>query len=104
MTNPHGPQEAPMLVIAYPRDAWFLRLPFHVELDPELVEMDRVLDDQKLALSATNDLLKSASQAAWNGRKSTPVVITLQSGVVRRLMDWSYRTQGMWLAALSAQD
>jgi len=83
-----------MLIIAYARDELFLeRLPFHVDLNPELVEMDRVLDDQKLILSATNDLLKSAPQAAWNGRKSTPVVVTLRSGVVRRLMDWSYRTQ-----------
>jgi IS5 family transposase len=83
-----------MLIIAYPRDELFLeRLPFHVDLDPELVEMDRVLDDQRLILSATNDLLQSAPQAAWNGRKSTPVVVTLRGGVVRRLMDWSYRTQ-----------
>jgi len=83
-----------MLIIAYPRDEWFLeRLPFHIDLDPELVEMDIVLDDQKLILSATNDLLQSAPQAAWNGRPSTPVVVTLRSGVVRRLMDWSYRTQ-----------
>ncbi len=83
-----------MLIIAYPRDELFLeRLPFHVDLDPELVEMDRVLDDQKLILAATNDLLQSAPQAAWNGRKSTPVVVTLRGGVVRRLMDWSYRTQ-----------
>ena len=83
-----------MLIIAYPRDELFLeRLPFHVDLDPELVEMDLVLDDQRLILSATNDLLKSAPQAAWNGRKSTPVVVTLRGGVVRRLMDWSYRTQ-----------
>lgn len=83
-----------MLIIAYPRDELFLeRLPFHVDVDPELVEMDRVLDDQKLILSATNDLLQSAPQAAWNGRQSTPVVVTLRGGVVRRLMDWSYRTQ-----------
>ena len=83
-----------MLIIAHRRDELFLeRLPFHVELDPELVEMDRVLDDEKLILSATNDLLKSAPQAAWTGRPSTPVVVTLRSGVVRRLMDWSYRTQ-----------
>jgi IS5 family transposase len=82
-----------MLIIAHPRDEMFLeRLPFHVDLAPELVEMDRVLDDQKLILAATNDLLRSAPQAAWNGRKSTPVVVTLRGGVVRRLMDWSYRT------------
>jgi IS5 family transposase len=94
MTNPQRLQEAPVLIIAYPRDELFLeRLPFQVDLDPELVEMDRLLDDQKLILSATNDLPKSAPQAAWNGRKSTPVAVTLQGGVVRRLMDWSYRTQ-----------
>jgi IS5 family transposase len=93
MTNPKRPQEAPMLIIAYPRDTLFLeRLPFHIDLEPDLVEMDKLLDDQKLILAATNDLLKSAPQAAWNGRKATPVVVTLRGGVVRRLMDWSYRT------------
>jgi IS5 family transposase len=82
-----------MLIIAHPRDELFLeRLPFQVDLDPELVEMDRLLDDQKLILAATNDLAQSAPQAGWNGRKSTPVVVTLRGGVVRRLMDWSYRT------------
>jgi IS5 family transposase len=93
MTNPPRLQEAPVLIIAYPRDELFLeRLPFQVDLDPELVEMDKLLDDQKLILAATNDLLRSAPQAAWNGRPSTPVVVTLRGGVVRRLMDWSYRT------------
>jgi len=59
MTNPDRPQEAPMLIIAHPRDELFLeRLPFHIDLDPELVEMDRVLDDQKLILAATNFLNK----------------------------------------------
>jgi len=82
-----------MLIVAYPRDEFFLEcLPFHVDLDPELVEMDQILDDQKLVLAATNDLLRSAPQAAWNGRPSTPVVVTLRGAVVRRLMNWSYRT------------
>ena len=82
-----------MLIIAHPRDELFLeRLPFQVDLDPELVEMDRLLDDQKLILAATNDWAQSAPQAGWNGRKSTPVVVTLRGGVARRLMDWSYRT------------
>lgn len=82
-----------MLIIAYPRDEFFLaRMPFEVELAPELVEMDRVLEDQKLILAATNDVLRSAPQAAWNGRPSTPVVVTLRGAVVRRLMNWSYRT------------
>lgn len=81
-----------MLIIAYPRDESFLqRAPFEVKIAPRLVELDRVLDDPKLVLMATNDLLTSAPQAAWNGRPATPVVVTLRSAVVRRLMSWSYR-------------
>ena len=42
MTNPDRPRQAPMLIIVHPRDEWFLeRLPCQVDLDPELVEMDR---------------------------------------------------------------
>lgn len=81
-----------MLIIAYLRDEGFLqRMPFEVKIDPKLVELDRVLDDPKVVLMATNDLLKSAPQAASNGRPSTPVVVTLRGAVVRSLMTWSYR-------------
>lgn len=81
-----------MLIIAHPRDETFLeRAPFEVKLDPKLVKLDQVLDDSKLVLMVTNDLLKSAPQAAWNGRPSTPVEVTLRSAVVRSLMTWSYR-------------
>lgn len=82
-----------MLIIAYPRDEQFLaRVPFQVVLDPELVEMDQLLDDRKLVLRVTHDLLLSAPQAAWNGRPSTPVAVTMRCGVLRHLMGWSYET------------
>ncbi len=82
-----------MLIIAYSRDERFLaRVPFQFDLDPKLVEMDHLLDDPKLILRATHDLLLSAPQAAWNGRPSTPVEVTLRTSVVRRLMGWSYAT------------
>jgi hypothetical protein len=62
-----------MLIIAYLRDEQFLaRVPFQFDLNPKLVEMDRLLDDPKLVLQVTNDLIRSAPQAAWNGRPSTP--------------------------------
>jgi IS5 family transposase len=81
-----------MLIIAHSRDEGFLqRAPFEVKIDPKLVELDQVLDDSKLLLMVTNDLLKSAPQAAWNGRPSTPAEVTLRSAVVRSLMTWSYR-------------
>lgn len=82
-----------MLIIAYPRDERFLaRVPFQFALDPRLVQIDRLLDDRKLVLRVTNDLLRSAPQAGWNGRPSTPVEVTLRLSVVRRLMGWSYAT------------
>ncbi len=82
-----------MLIIAYPRDERFLaRVPFQFELDPELVEMDQLLEDRKLVLRVTQDLLLSAPQAAWNGRSATPVEVTLRCNVLRHLMGWSYQT------------
>jgi len=82
-----------MLIVAYPEDATFLdRAPFPLQIEPKLFEMDRLLDDPKLMLAASNDLIQSAPQAAWNGRPSTPVVVTVRCSVVRALMGWSYDT------------
>ena len=81
-----------MLTIAYPRPADFLAgVPFDCEIDPKLVCMDEVLDDPKLVLAVTNDLARSAPQSLWNGRRSTPVEVTLRLAVARRLMSWAYR-------------
>jgi IS5 family transposase len=81
-----------VLTIAYARPADFLaRVPFDCEIDPELVRIDEVLDDPKVMLAVTNDLARSAPEARWNGRPSTPVEVTLRVAVVRRLMNWGYR-------------
>src|SRR5205814_10343976 len=53
--------------------------------------MDEVLDDPKVMLAVTNDLARSAPEARWNGRPSTPVEVTLRVAVARRLMNWGYR-------------
>ena len=81
-----------MLIIAYPRDPDFLALMPFVKVDPHVVEIDRLLQDRKLILLATNDLALSAPQALYNGRPSTPVVVTMRLAVTRRLKNWSYRT------------
>ena len=88
-----------MLTIAYPRPADFLAgVPFDCEIDPKLVRMDEVLDDPKLMLAVTNDLARSAPQSLWNGRRSTPVEVTLRVAVARRLMSWAYRPAEMEVA------
>lgn len=82
-----------MLIVAYPHDDTFLaRAPFALAIEAKLLEMDRLLDDPKLLLAVSNDLLHSAPQAAWNGRPATPVVVTLRCAVARALMGWSYDT------------
>jgi hypothetical protein len=100
-----------MLIIAYPRDPAFLALTPFIKLDPQLVVMDRLLQDRKLILLVANDLALSAPQALWNGRPSTPVVVTFRIAVMRRLTNWAWRTlekeingsvQWRWFCALEA--
>lgn len=82
-----------MLTIAYTRPADFLAgVPFDCRIDLELRRMDNVLDDSRIMLAVTNDLARSAPDARWNGRPSTPVEVTLRVAVARRLMNWGYRT------------
>ena len=50
-----------------------------------------VFDDPQIQLAMRHDLLKADSQALWNGRPATPLVVTGCLAVVRRLMSWSYR-------------
>ena len=57
-----------MLIIAYPRDPDFLALTPFIQRDPQLVVIDRMLQDRKLILLVANDLALSAPQALWNGR------------------------------------
>ena len=79
-----------MLIVSHLRDEQFLaRVPFQFKRDSKLIEMDRLLNDAKLVLPVSNDLIRSAPQAAWNGRPSTPVKVTLRLSVARRLMGWS---------------
>ena len=101
-----------MLIIAYPRKPDFLALTPFIKRDPQLVVIDRLLQDRKLILGVANDLALSAPQALWNGRPATPVVATLRVAVARRLKNWSYHTaekeingsmQWRWFCALDAE-
>lgn len=90
--NPIVLQEARMLMIAYRRDDGFLsRAPFAYEPDPRLAALDQVLDDPRLVLRVSLDLLKSAPRAWETGHPSVPAEVTLRTAVVRRLQGWGYR-------------
>ncbi len=101
-----------MLIIAYPRQPDFLALTPFIKRDPQLVVIDRLLQDRQLILLVANDLALSAPQALWNGRPATPVEVTLRVAVARRLKNWSYRAaakeingsmQWRWFCALDRQ-
>jgi len=81
-----------MLIIAYPRDAgFFARAPFEYQLDPKMAKIDELLNDERLILRASLDLMHSAPHAVETGRPSTPVEVTVRLAVLRRLNGWSYR-------------
>ena len=90
--GPTSPTGGSLVTVAYPRPADFLAMvPFECEIDPKFVCMDELLADPKIELAVTNDLARSAPEAWWNGRPSTPVEVTLRVAVARRLMNWSLR-------------
>ena len=54
--------------------------------------LERVFQDARVRLAMKHDLIEAESQAAWNGRPATPLVVTGCLAVVKRLMGWGYRT------------
>jgi IS5 family transposase len=63
-----------------------LRLAF----EPELAELDRLLDDDALFQAVKAEMARRAPRSLTRGRRSTPVEVVLRMLVVRRLYDWSY--------------
>jgi IS5 family transposase len=61
-----------------------------VEFEPELRELDRLLDDDLIVQRVRADLARRAPQTLTRGRPSPPVEVILRLLVVKRLYDWSY--------------
>jgi IS5 family transposase len=62
-----------------------------LEFEPELVELDRLLEDDELFELVKADLLKRYLHSERLGRHSTPVEVILRMLVVKKLYGWSYR-------------
>ena len=60
------------------------------EMDPELVQLDRLLDDDAIFQHVRADLLRRYRHTATRGRPSTPVEVILRMLVIKRLYRWSY--------------
>lgn len=61
-----------------------------LEMEPELAELDRLLDDEALFQQVKTDLSRRYPESRTCGRHSTPVEVVLRMLVVRRLYNWSY--------------
>ena len=61
-----------------------------MEFEPELRELDRLLEDDELFQRVKADLSRRRPQSRTRGRHSTPVEVVLRLLVVKRLYRWSY--------------
>ena len=73
-----------------PQDLFGLVPTAGLALDPMLVQLDSLLDDDELYQRVRADLAKRRPQSATRGRHSTPVEVVLRLLVIKRLYGWSY--------------
>jgi transposase, IS5 family len=69
-----------------------------MQLDPLLMQLDQLLDDDVLFQAVKADLAKRFPRTLRDGRPSTPVEVVLRLLVVKHLYDWSYEHTEQWVA------
>ncbi len=80
-----------MIIDRYPTENLFALVPqLAADFEPELRELDRLLDDDVLFQRVKADLAQRHPHSASRGRHSTPVEVILRLLVVKRLYGWSY--------------
>ena len=80
-----------MIVDRYDPINLFEMLPkLRLEMEPQLAELDRLLDDDVLFKTLKADLSRRRPNSERLGRHSTPVEVILRMLVLKRLYGWSY--------------
>jgi len=80
-----------MLLDRHEKDKFFEHIyNLAVEMDPELAQIDQLLDDEALYQLIRADLAQRYPNTETTGRPSTPAEVILRMLVVRRLYGWSY--------------
>src|SRR5438309_506715 len=80
-----------MIVDRYdPLNLFALVPKLQMEFEPELAELDRLLEDDVLFRKVRADLARRRPESLTRGRHSTPVEVVLRMLVVRRLYGWCY--------------
>src|SRR5260221_10272592 len=80
-----------MLIDRYPPEDVFARVPeLADQMDPVLVQLDRLLDDDQLFHQVRTDLARRYRLTPVHGRHSTPAEVIVRLLVVQHLYAWSY--------------
>ena len=66
-------------------------------MDPELAQLDTLLDDDVLFQKVRGDLAQRFPRTEVDGRLSTPVEVVLRMLVVKHLYGWSYEMTEHWV-------
>ena len=74
-----------------PTDLFALLPQLGLRFEPQLEQLDRILDDNELMDLVRGDLAKRYPKTRSRGRPSTPVEVVLRMLVVMRLYGWSYQ-------------
>jgi IS5 family transposase len=81
-----------MLIDRYEPEDIFARVPeLADQIDPVLVRLDRLLDDDHLYARVRADLARRYRLTLVHGRHSTPAAVLLRLLVVQHLYNWSYQ-------------
>jgi transposase, IS5 family len=73
-----------------PVDLFALIPQLGLSMDPQLAQLDRLLDDDQIVSRVRDDLARRYPLTRVHGRNSTPVEVILRMLVVMRLYSWSY--------------
>src|SRR6516165_531826 len=80
-----------MLRNRYNRTDLFALVPqLGLRFEPQLEQLDRLLDDDEILEKVRDDLARRYPKTRSRGRHSTPVEVILRMLVVKRLYSWSY--------------
>jgi transposase, IS5 family len=73
-----------------PVDLFALVPQLELQFEPQLAQLDRLLDDDDIVARVRADLARRYPLTPVHGRRSTPVEVILRMLVVMRLYGWSY--------------
>ncbi len=69
-----------------------------VEMEPVLMQLDQLLDDDGLFERVKDNLSQRYPRTLETGRQSTPVEVILRMLVVKHLYGWSYEQTEQWVS------